>query len=324
MDLTVIIPNRRDPGLLLTLAGIASTCLHDMPEVIVVADGPDEREYPRWVKRVDIARPHGPGRARHIGILAATHDAVMTVDAHMAFQDNDWAARMLSAICDFPKDVLCCRTANMLDLRGDPARPVNWIMGADILWKAELKGYHRSFFCAPRYEAPDAGMEHVREVPCLVGASYGFSRAHYIHGLRAPWQYLTGWGLDEEILSTTNWLCGNRTLLLDIEVGHCNMGGKDFSAKETASVWGARFWFCQMMPFSPAAERELMEWTMMAPLCLRSMPLVRAVANEVDVSPHRAFLTSQARTMDDFLKHWNIGKESVFYGHEISNKRAAA
>jgi hypothetical protein len=48
----------------------------------------------------------------------------------------------------------------------------------------------------------------VGQIPCVMGACYGITRDWYMNGLRRPWQYGTGWGCDEELISAATWLRG--------------------------------------------------------------------------------------------------------------------
>jgi hypothetical protein len=91
----------------------------------------------------------------------------------------------------------CAATLSLLS-EPDPARPARNVLEAK--W-------------APRRLA------RVYEVPCILGASYGFSTAwfHRIRGLEG----LRGWGTQEPFLSLKTWLAGGRCkILAHLEIGH--------------------------------------------------------------------------------------------------------
>jgi hypothetical protein len=70
--------------------------------------------------------------------------------------------------------------------------------------------------------------------------------------------------MDEEILSITNWLCGGKTMLLDLECAHLYRLQQDIPYKLTqeniCGVWANRFTLLMAIPVPEPDMQELSDW----------------------------------------------------------------
>lgn len=202
-----------------TLASLRATA-GDAVVVVLVNDGSSdgfdyrgaaERAGARYVEN-PVRR--GTARARDIGVAQVRTPHAMLVDAHMRFHDDGWWRTLSEAIEDDPRAIYCTR-CEALDEHGARRADLDGHAAARI----RFEGTRFDEILEPKWLARPALEAACVDVPCVLGATYGFHLDYYrrlggLLGLRA-------WGGDEVYLSLKAWLEGGRCrLLTGAEIGH--------------------------------------------------------------------------------------------------------
>jgi glycosyltransferase involved in cell wall biosynthesis len=219
--LSIIIPHRNEDMLGFTIERIRATC--SVPhEIITVDDGSDHQApYPMPDECISLKYPVGNCYSRDRGIMAASNDACLVLDAHMNFHDgDDWAGKLLAWRNSGPTNRIACTVCPTLSRDDMEMRPGRGnYHGAYIKTTDFSGGRHRAL---PNkwgpYEAPC-------QVGCVLGGAYLLSREWYA-SLGRPWSYMRGWGHSEQIISVVNWLMGGENWLVDVEIGHMFRTGR--------------------------------------------------------------------------------------------------
>lgn len=302
--LSVVIPNRNDSHLSKTIASIRDSSPAQV-EIIVVQDG-TSRQTDLSADVVQVINPSvlGTSRSRHVGVLAASNDKIVTIDAHMQFhRDTNWAEQLIAELGTAQRLVLCGRMVRLNDDQPDLIHGLPIHRGARIQFKQEPNAYERYALCGAWHN----NNLH-NEIPCIMGACYAFSRSWYIDGLKAPWQYGTGWGCDEETLSLTNWICGGSSRLSTIEVGHRFGVPRTFrmSDVDLGNVWVNRVRLLHVLPMSEGLRANLLKWVTSCRSYARYVNHVKQTLPKLELDAHTAFLHAQARTVDDFLCRFGV------------------
>jgi len=298
MDLSVVITTRDEPYLKQTIESIKRSCGADDPEIIVVCDGPQVKR-PARMKGVRYFEPfesaQGCQRARDYGIGEATCSTVVVVDAHMDFADGLFA-EYSAYLTENPRYILGARCPG-LDVHRWEKQPHN-CYGSHVIW---IDGKN-PLAVKWRYD-PDRG-----PMACVLGACYGMNREWYMDGLRRPWQFGTGWGCDEQILTIVNWLCGGEARTLNMEAPHWfrvqNEVPFTMTAADTAGVFANRIKMANMLPMTEQWRQELVGavWKD-GPAATQA----RLVMNNLSVTAegivhYRTFLEGQERTFEQWRK----------------------
>lgn len=249
LSIVIAVRNEQD-NLLATLATIRATSPRDSVEIIVCDDASDPPIDPVKVEpalsenRIAVSTGrsfnrfiqfpirHGHAYCRHYAAIASKGEWLMFTDAHMVFPKGWWETwkKHLPALGE--RDLACGSYVSLsplpkLEEWHSTPTTLDGVFGGARFYYYEAKSKER------RFELDVIGMEFLpeglpdgmREVPCVVGASYFIRREWFIEfgGL----QGLTGWSTDEWLLSVKTWLCGGRVLLLpDVTIGHINYKGE--------------------------------------------------------------------------------------------------
>lgn len=248
---SIVIPHRNEDQLAATCEAVRRAC-NDVPhEIITINDG-GQRSGPGYDPPdfVDVKHGwrHAVGNcvARHWGIMNARAEAVLVIDAHMAFPHNfsgaEWyiGGFLTDSAARNPDRFACfaCPTLRppgtddgnggvwaTLDeqMRGIP-EPTYY--GAYLKWRDErtdCDGVTWRRVLPNKWNGPierDLCRSHgSADVGCILGGAYLFCRSRYIE-IGAPWQYPRFWGHSEQFVSLANWLCGGRNVVLSLPIGH--------------------------------------------------------------------------------------------------------
>ncbi len=295
---SVIIAQRNEPYLRQTVASIVKACGGTRPEVLVVNDGRQEKrpDVPAWVRvETPWERPRGCQAARDWGLLNATHQACVVVDGHMDF-DPGLFDGYRKHLADNPHDVLCAHCPGLVPQEW--RRQVHDCSGAFFLWQDGGTCLSLKW----RYSY-DTG-----EVPAVLGACYGINREWYLDGLQRPWQYGTGWGADEEILSISNWLCGGRNFVMPYDAAHWFRDQASVpyptDAFAVCGSYANRIRMVKMLPM-PDDWREGLLKTLYGQGQVKVLKRqIDAMLGESDPEEYRAWLSMQARTFTDWRRLW--------------------
>jgi hypothetical protein len=234
LNYSVIIAERNEPDLKATVANIKE---NSEAHVIVMSD----------------AKGLGPQAMRHKGIeLAAGSEVCIVMDGHMRIKPRaldamaEWCRRKPSSVA-----VAECYHHYEETWTGQP------YSGARFAWKDFGKDASEPQAFVAKWRKDHS----VGQIPCVMGACYGFSRGWYMDGIRAPWAFGTGWGCDEEILSAATWLRGGTVDLLPAQVWHrARKPGQvpyELSRRELLGVWANRMRILDMLPMSNEEKQEL-------------------------------------------------------------------
>ena len=231
MNYTVVIAERKEPDLKATVADIEEKT---GAKVIVLHDN----------------RGKGPQRMRHEGIMQAPPGVVIVMDGHMRVQPG--ALDIVAESVKHGKAVACARCHHHHEITFEGSG----YAGAKVCWKSEEPGSQYWALSGKWRTVGDAG-----PIGCVMGACYAFDRDWYIDGLGKPWQFGTGWGMDEEVLSITNWLSGGETILADAHVWHRARVPADvpysLNPLQSAGLWANRFRILDMLPMHQEDRKEL-------------------------------------------------------------------
>jgi len=299
MDLTVIIAQRNEPELKRTIEAVFAACVDDHPQVLVVNDGEQKREKGRLRKGLRIVTPWKTGPkgcqcTRDAGIMESETEYVCIIDGHMAFEAGLFAA-MLAHLEANPRDIVGTRCCH-LGMPGWKKPDEPGYSGAYLLWadgRLPLEPKWRDI------DTPE-------EVPCVLGACYGFRRDRYVDILRRPWQHGTGWGKDEEVLSIVNWLCGGRNIVIGKRAWHWFREQKQVTYESNAVSIEGRIEIClrliEMLPLSDEWRAELVSNLKRDRLAMSQWKHVEGKVNHEAAKEMRAWLSAQERTFEQWRK----------------------
>ena len=287
MNYSVIIAERNEPDLKATVANIKA---NSEAHVIVMSD----------------TQGKGPQYMRNMGIdLAAGSEVCIVMDGHMRVKP-----RALDAMAEWckrnPSSVAVAECFHHYDetWTGQP------YSGARFAWKDYGKDENE-----PQAFVAKWRKEHtVGQIPCVMGACYGFTREWYMDGLRKPWAFGTGWGCDEELISAATWLRGGTVDLLPVQVWHrARKPGQvpyKLSRRELLGVWANRTRILDMMPMTNEEKEELLRHIMPS-LSINDWREVGKI-NQIfadSVEAYRDFLSTGPMTWANFKE--TIGMETI-------------
>ena len=286
MNYSVIIAERNEPDLKNTVTNIKH---NNNAHVIVQSDN----------------KGLGPQAMRDRGIgLAAGSDVVIVMDGHMRTQKGTLDA-MAEWVHANPTSVAVaqCHHSYTEDWTGQP------YSGASFAWKDQGKDANEPQAFTAKWRKDHA----TGQIPCVMGACYAFSRAWYMDGLRRPWQYGTGWGCDEELISAATWLMGGRVDLLPVSVWHqARKPGQvpyKITNQQLIGVWANRTRILDMLPMSADERNELVKHIMPA-LTLSQWRQVNAVSNQQEVAEYNSFLSTGPMDWATFKQEY-IGVQTI-------------
>jgi hypothetical protein len=204
----------------------------------------------------------GPQRARDnlIGQAAAQGAEVCIVmDGHMRVQaETIPIAAAFVHLCENTVAVAHCFHGS-----GEPSFDGRPYAAAKLVDKSQGKDAHEPQSFVGKWRKTEGTEREFCQVGCVMGAFYAFRTDWYMDGLRRPWQYGTGWGCDEEIISAATWLRGGSVHLLPVDVWHRARGPGEVPYKLTRrqlqGVWANRLRILYQMPMPEAMRRELVE-----------------------------------------------------------------
>jgi hypothetical protein len=290
--------------------------------VIVVNDGGEDPRLvadPR-VKLIHLPSSLGNCPARDIGIMQATTDAVLVVDAHCNWHaDDHWADRIETHVRDHRTDIACCITGQ---LRPEEMR-MDQVSGRYYACRLRPFGWYscgRWGAWQPTWDAGDlpqrlATTGEAQEVACCMGGAYALSREWYINGLHRPWARARGWGCSEQAMCLPNWFVGGRNVILPIEIGHMFRTGRyNIVPYRTrlSHIYFNEIRLSRTLPLQAEFAARCEAWTRRNAMA----PEVRAeldVLLEADTTfAHREVLEREStRTWDEYVSKWNINMEEA-------------
>jgi len=331
---SVIITNRHEKHVNDTARRVLETSAPC--EVMVVNDGPQGCKHIDGVEYLTPwTEPLGLQPCRDYGIARASGDVVIVMDAHMQFKDGSgWADKLAAHIRDNPRDVVCPTCLSVC--------PSTYKLTDDCGHCVEMRaaleehGAKAPAMPQPRYAASIAIRDYVekdghaehkvfpsrwdyRNGPgrkqSVLGGCYAMRRDWYMAGLRRPWQEMRGWGMSEQTLSITNWLCGGGSHCLPVGVGHLfrrsgtnpypvGVGTRE-GLDHNFRIWFNRVRLIEVLPMSDGLRHALRAWLDMNHM--RSGLRSRIDGWRArDWSGTAGFLAGQDRDLHDYIDEWGI------------------
>lgn len=206
----------------LTIESINATAPDGLFDIIAIddcSDKPSDIQGLKGVRYVRNPRRVGVDCSRQIGAELAQTPNIFICDAHMRFKNDQWMEKLIDCIEREPQTAWCTVCLGL----GYGTMDVNVSKikyhGADMLFidpKATANRPAREVL-EPKWAKMKPGLEY--EIPCILGANYGFSKEWFMHirGLKG----LRSWGTSEPFLSMKSWLAGGTSKIrTDIEIGH--------------------------------------------------------------------------------------------------------
>lgn len=213
-----------------TIISINNTTDPTQIQIIAICDSP-EYEYEEQITQfpnvifVKNKQKIGVDASRSVGINLAQTDAVLIIDAHMRFSNDDWVDKIYDAVMSNQKTLWCTRSVvlhNTMTIEElDPLKDVlsverRYSVGAKLYYQKEestlpfhLKWAEHSSFLT----------ETNGYVSCILGANYAGS-TQWLQSIRSFEGMLT-WGFSEQYVSIKNWLLGGDCRGLDsVSIGH--------------------------------------------------------------------------------------------------------
>jgi len=217
-QLSIIMPHYRDVETTIgTIESLYETIDIDNFEVIVVNDGsgngfelPDDYRKPN-MRYISHFVNNGVGQAFDTGVNIAKSDNLILMGADIRFEKNGWAERMLRVIDKHPKGIIATKCGS--------TKMDRFHCGADLIFLIENKdiSVHHPRKNIPDYRSVLEGKwrnqtdRGVYQVPCLMGAFYGTTKAWYnkVRGFELHYK----WGSLESYISLKTWIMGGEILV---------------------------------------------------------------------------------------------------------------
>lgn len=193
-------------------------------EIIAIDDASDKKLDLNFsdVKLIQNKKRLGVDACRQIGVEVADSKCLLILDAHMRFKRDNWASKIINCIDKEPNTAWCTTCLGLGYGSMDINKPKGKYYGATLLFVDPSSNSNRpSRECLePKWITKDIKKTEIEyEIPCILGANYGFSKDWftYIRGLKG----LKSWGSSEPFLSLKTWLAGGKCkITTDIEIGH--------------------------------------------------------------------------------------------------------
>lgn len=233
-EITLVIPARGAETLLQRTIDHAVAVAGAEVEVIVVDNGIVGGPAPAG-RSVRVIHPEitGTSAARHVGMMLAQTEVVVTIDAHVRL-DRCWALNILETFAnqDWHQTVACGHVGHLTEKFNPDDDPC--YHGARINWmdnSAEPRALVARW---------DAHTKPGGKIGAIMGAFYAM-RTDWYQAMCCPWQVNRSWGCDEELISIASYLSG----------GDCRILPDDCRA------WH-RFNTASQIAYSPAEISEIM------------------------------------------------------------------
>jgi len=277
MHTSVVIASRKEPDLEATVADIHA---NSNATCVVMED----------------EHGHGPQQMRHRGIMGIQTDVIIIMDGHMRVRPDTIATLAEQAN---KGGVACGRCYHHYEPWGGD-KPY---CGARFVWQSKEPGNQHWALPAKWRHSDKLG-----KIGAVMGACYAFRRDWYIDGMNMPWQFGTGWGCDEEVLSISNYLAGGDNVLVPADVWHRARAQGDipfqYTPRQWAGVWANRMRLIEMMPMSEDERAEQFAWLTKTPADWQQVAgICRLSAEKVQEWRENA-CKNGVRTWSEWRKRW--------------------
>jgi glycosyltransferase involved in cell wall biosynthesis len=182
----------------------------------------------------------GPAAARSLSIDRAETPAVLLLDAHMRFYDDDWWRVIEDAVSSNPRALYSVRCPTLHpngELTGAPDGLGAWVhLETDD--KEDDETQRAWSLLSPAWNIRRRSTGPIETVPCVLGGAYAFDRAFFqeIGGHLGQREY----GGEEPYISVKAWMAGGSCqTLADVTIGHIyrTSDGPPFSIHARSSAY---------------------------------------------------------------------------------------
>jgi len=220
---------------------------------LIVVDGGGLGPYTLPARAAKAIAPATPGTSasRHAGMLAATCDVCVTIDAHVRLADG-WGATVAAVMRTTPfRQAVACGHVGRLTPDFQPEGRAQY-HGATLNWM-DTSAEPRALVARWSDNKPCS------EIGAIMGAYYAINRDWY-QTIGQPWGVNRSWGCDEETISLASWIMGGccRVLPAVCEAWHLfGHGGTHYTPAEFVEIVRNRLRLLQLFPFTPAQRQAL-------------------------------------------------------------------
>jgi len=182
-------------------------------EIIFIEDGPFSYSFGKNVRNYATGYQHGTCYARDYGVSKVHSDNILMIDAHMRFERDHWADKIIERLEAEPKTIFCTRIKG---LTPDGTESGKYYQGATVEMFA--KGKYGKEIIAEKW-LRDLSTQEFAEVPIIMGGAYAFKKQWYdkIKGF----QGLRLFGNIQSYLSFKSWMFGGKVKCLNsVEISH--------------------------------------------------------------------------------------------------------
>tara|TARA_A100001391_G_C5070790_1_gene278206 strand:+ start:661 stop:2421 length:1761 start_codon:yes stop_codon:yes gene_type:complete len=220
--LSIVIPVKNELYLEKTINNIKKQQFYEN-EIVLVFDEDNPNyyfiDYPiNKLKIIENPIQQGTSKSRDIGIISASNNLIVTCDAHIIFPEKDFDLKFIKEHSKYPNDILCTRL-HYTNALFRPKKEKLIQAGATMVQQtSEYENDSSIFIFQKIIENPND--TYPKEVPMVMGACYIFSKKRYINVLNKPLSIGSGWGMDEQKLSISNWLANGTSRVIEYITYH--------------------------------------------------------------------------------------------------------
>jgi len=182
-------------------------------EIVFIEDGPFSYSFGKDIKNYATGYQHGTCYARDYGVSKVHSDNILMIDAHMRFEQDHWADKIVERLEAEPETIFCTRIKG---LNPDGTESGKYYQGATV--KMFTKGKYGKEIIAEKW-LRDLSTQEFLEVPIIMGGAYCFKKAWYdkVKGF----QGLRMFGNIQSYLSFKSWIFGGKVKCLNsIQIAH--------------------------------------------------------------------------------------------------------
>lgn len=313
--LSLIIPARGDEWMLReTVKNAVRTAGLGVPlEVIVIDAGVPEGLLPERDVRVIRAPGAGTSATRHLGMMHASHEICVTIDAHVMLH-ADWGVKIVDCFTRRKgyRRAVTCGSVGSIKFDREKRKILSWgddgkfYTGARLHW---ADGSAERRYLIGKWDGPHEGGT---EIGCVMGAFYALTRSWYIE-MGRPWACNASWGCDEETISLASYCSGGSVRLLpnDIRASHAfNMAAVKYTPEELAVIRATRANLLRLFPFTEAERDTLTTFSPRYPI--PSAPLT------VDQEAFRQKMEGTRARLEEYLRTMVAGYHVLEKGAPIA------
>lgn len=198
-----------------TLESLRVSSDERLVDILLVNDASDDKfDYNHIASKYNASiytnkKRKGVAESRNIGVSLSRTPYIIILDAHMRIYQTDWADIILHLLSMYPRTLFCCQTL-----------PINKVGEIISSTPTSFGAYIDMQTMGAKWNKVDLSLkDYIYDIPCLLGASYAFSRNYWleIHGCDG----LKSYGYDEQLISLKSWLYGEGcSLIKTISFGH--------------------------------------------------------------------------------------------------------